>query len=76
MLFRSYVFNILTLKKIKVRYSPSNPIELFEMDCSPSCFDTESDIIIDADIAAIVRPLIYNEIGLVPIKENTEINVT
>mgnify|MGYP003337230864 CR=1 FL=1 len=29
-----YVFNILTLKKIKVRYSPSNPIELFEMDCS------------------------------------------
>jgi hypothetical protein len=71
-----YVFNTLTLKKIKVRYSPANPIELFELDCDASCFDTDEDVVIDPDLAAIVRPLIYNEIGLAPLKENTEINVT
>jgi len=71
-----YVFNILSLKKIKVRYTPANPIELFELDCSPSCFDTEEDIIIDNDMAALVRPLIYQELGLVAKRDNPEVNVT
>lgn len=71
-----YIFNTLALKAIKVRYTPSNPLDLFELGCGGDCFNLEDDVIIDADLAALIRPMVYQEIGLNPKKEENEVSVT
>lgn len=71
-----YLLNIKGVKSLKIIYSPANPLDVFKLDCNKDCFDLESDVIIDADLAALIRPLVYQEIGLVPNKEENEITVS
>lgn len=70
-----YIFNTLALKAIKLIYTPANPSDLFSLGCSGDCFDLDSDVIIDADLAALIRPMVYQEIGLSPKKDENEVSV-
>jgi hypothetical protein len=71
---RLYIINTLTVKKVKVRYVPANPMDLNGLNvCESGCFDIDADIILEADLIPLIKEIAFKELGFK--KENDEINI-